>query len=197
MESRPDPLARAVAAAPWCRPLGFARGALPIAPPVEERKLLELYDEFERWLDDGAHARRDARRSAWSRAEHVEHVLAANREILERVRGLLEAPRTARPPGAGPSLAGWLVLVAGRIPRGRGAAPARLCPSGAVEPSMQRAALAAARAQLARTLDSFARAGRSPARAAHALFGDLDAAQWIRYARIHADHHARIARALR
>ncbi|TAJ13329.1 MAG: hypothetical protein EPO68_13215 [Planctomycetota bacterium] len=183
-------------AALWQRPIHFARGMLPIAAAVEERKLLELYAEFERWLESGAHVLCDARRSAWSRAEHVEHVLAANLEICAHVQRLLDAPPGAACARGGPSLAGWIVLVGARIPRGSGESPPRLRPAGAADSTRQRAELARGRAALERTLNVFARAGRSPQRARHFAFGELDAGQWIRYARIHALHHARIAREL-
>jgi hypothetical protein len=145
----------------------------------------------------GEHALCDTRRSAWSRAEHVEHVLAANLEICARVQRLFAPSPDAAPARGGPSLAGWIVLVGAWIPRGRGESPARLRPAGAADPLRQRAEIARGRAALEQTLNEFARAGRSPARQQHAAFGELDASQWLRYARIHALHHARIARSLR
>jgi len=178
------------------RPLGWPRAALPIAPPVEERLLLALYDEFDQWLASGTGEWRSARVSGWSRAEHVRHVLAANAEILAHVEELL-ADGGATTELGGPSCAGWIVLLCGWIPRGRGEAPAGVKPTGPRSAVQVHADLELARAQLGRVLAEFARAGRSRARRRHQAFGALDAAQWVRYARIHALHHARIARELR
>jgi DinB superfamily len=178
------------------RPLGWPRAALPIAPPVEERALLALYDEFDRWLASDTGEWRSARVSGWSRAEHVRHVLAANAQILAHVEELLgDGGADAEP--CGPSCAGWIVLLSGWIPRGRGEAPASVRPSGTWSAAQLCEELQLARAQLGRVLDEFARSGRSQARRRHAAFGALDAGQWVRYARIHALHHARIARELR
>jgi hypothetical protein len=182
---------------PWFQqPLRPLRSAWPVAVAREAKRLLALYDEFEDWLRNGRQAERDARVSGWSRAEHVEHVLAANEQILGRVLRLLGGESLEAFEHAGPSAAGWIVLLSARIPRGRGSAPQSVWPTESPEPAALRRRLDAARALVSAARGAWERAPRHALRYRHLVFGDYDAAQWIRYARIHALHHARIGRLL-
>lgn len=133
--------------------------------------------------------------SSWSVGHHLEHLLLADRGIVEG----LEAAAAGEDPGpeatrAGrPSLTGWIVLLTGFIPRGRGNAPDSTVPAGAdranVVAGLREVTGSASR--LGACLDAIE---RSRVRVPHPVLGEFTPAQWLRFAGIHHDHHEKIIR---
>ncbi len=130
--------------------------------------------------------------SKWSVKDHLEHLSIANAGIVSWI----ERARDGDPKldtGGGPSVAGRIVLLFGVFPRGRGKAPERTLPKGT-----SAAALAAKfreiSVQVGGLESSLARLQASSATRNHFAFGNLNAAQWLRFAVIHASHHQKIIR---
>ena len=150
------------------------------------------------WAEDPeAFGARDDDVSGWSVGLHLEHLLRADRGILDWLAPTIEGeePEARSDPDAGPTLAGHAVLLTGYVPRGAGKAPGRTVPVGIERSEVVagiRGLLTTTR-ELGGALDVIR---RSEARMAHPALGALDAAQWLRFARIHHDHHEKIVRDL-
>ncbi len=129
--------------------------------------------------------------SGWSVADHLEHLLLADRRILSWLE--TAAGGTATTDRGGPSVTGLLVLLTGAIPRGRGQAPDGTRPEG-VPPD----ALADGWSELlerVRTLRARTEELRaSRARSMHPVLGSFGTWQWTRFARVHHGHHGAIIR---
>jgi hypothetical protein len=129
--------------------------------------------------------------STWSPAQHVEHALLGLDHVLDAMARIEAGEDGVEPEGA-PRLAGRAVLLTGRLPRGRAQAPAALVPAAAPA----RAGLRERFLHVRRGLNArAARAGRirrMPGTLPHPFLGHLNAAQWLRFARVHTDHHLAI-----
>ena len=137
--------------------------------------------------DDATLVRRAPDVSAWSVGQQLEHLAKANDTCLQAVRAL--SAQDGAPAGK-PTFAGRMVLRFGRIPRGRGSAPEFTVPGDEPAPDDVRALLAAAE-EAARGVEPPPKGG--PTRT-HPALGEFTAAQWLRFAEIHANHHLRIIR---
>ena len=130
--------------------------------------------------------------SKWSVKDHLEHLSIANGGIvswIERVRGGDSKLDT----GGRPSLAGWVVLLAGAMPRGRGKAPERTRPKGTSAEELA-ARFSEIRERVGGLEGSLAQLQASRATRNHFAFGNLNAAQWLQFAVIHDNHHQKIIR---
>jgi hypothetical protein len=119
--------------------------------------------------------------SGWTPAEHLDHMLKVTKSIVRRLLDL-EAP-----PSSGITATGRLILLLGRIPRGRGKSPERLRGTKVSQVQL-RESLKALEADIQRLED----AHLSPKRGAvvpHPRFGGLTPSQAIRFAVIHNRHH--------
>lgn len=133
--------------------------------------------------------------SEWSVGLHLEHLLLVDRGLvdwLSRVARGEEVPPPEDPEG-GPTAAGHVALLIGRIPRGRGRAPDGTVPEGRAREEVA-GGLAEVVERARRLADGIGAIRRSEARMSHPALGTLDAAQWLRFARVHQDHHGRIVR---
>ena len=123
--------------------------------------------------------------SAWSPAEHVDHLLKVTKSILDRL------PSDEALPG-GISLMGRAVLGLRWIPRGRGRTPERLtgkhCTTEELQARLARVT-AAVNAVDAAVVDA-ARIRNVP----HPRFGGLTPAQALRFVTVHTEHHLKIVR---
>lgn len=143
--------------------------------------------------------------SAWSVGQHLEHLLLSDRRILGWVESVAEAGgsvreaeeaggsvREADEAGA-PSCRGWLVLVTGFIPRGKGQAPEATRPSGMAREAVERGLweMTARAVRLGSSLEAIA---VSSARLRHPVLGAFTGAQWLRFAGVHHAHHEKIVR---
>ncbi len=169
---------------------------LPFSPEKDHRRWLAAMERAaDRAADSSTFAARDPDVSDWSVGMHLEHVLRSDRGIVDWLTtaaagtgNLPDDPARRRP-----SWRGWLVLWTGYIPRGAGRAPGRTVPEG-MEPEAVarglREVLASAR-EMSGELEALA---RSDARLEHPVLGSMDPLQWLRFGRIHHDHHEAIVR---
>ncbi|HYC87995.1 MAG TPA: DinB family protein [Thermoanaerobaculia bacterium] len=123
--------------------------------------------------------------SAWSPAEHVDHLLKVTKSILDRLPSDEAVPR-------GISLLGRAVLGLRWIPRGRGRTPERLtgkqCTPEELRARLTRVTMAAEGVDTA-AVDT-ARIPNVP----HPRFGGLTPAQALRFVTVHTEHHLKIVR---
>ena len=130
--------------------------------------------------------------SNWSVKDHLEHLWAANEGIVTWIERACAGDPDLDSRGS-PNLFGRIVLLAGAFPRGRGKAPDRTLPKGmdadelAEGSRLIRARVEALEGSLPQV--QAARATRN-----HFAFGDLTAAQWLRFTAIHNHHHQKIIR---
>lgn len=127
----------------------------------------------------------ESRHSAWTPSEHIDHLVKVSASIVNRILQP-DAPRCE----TSVSALGRIILVCGRIPRGRGKAPERL--RGA---RVAGAALHAGLTKLEGKLDELSDTHLADSRGAivpHPRFGGLRPAQALRFAAVHNDHHLRI-----
>lgn len=144
--------------------------------------------------DPAAFGATDPDVSAWSVGMHLEHLLRSNRGIVHWLIRVADGEDADRRRGRDrPTLLAWLVLLTGYIPRGRGKAPKVTAPEGLDREEVAEGsrAIAADARELTGDLPAL---GQAEPRMSHPVFGALSAPQWIRFGRIHHDHHGKIIR---
>ncbi|MCG8468503.1 MAG: DinB family protein [Gemmatimonadetes bacterium] len=133
--------------------------------------------------------------SAWSVAEHLEHLLLVDRAIGEWILRTIDEPASdptsGGPAGSGPNETGARILESGTIPRGRGPAPDLALPRGVSADE-----IAAGFVEVGTMVGALR--GRVDAVHAcravrpHHVLGAFTPAEWLRFLHIHHDHHAAI-----
>ena len=133
--------------------------------------------------------------SAWSVGQQLQHLARADHGIGIGLLGLLEDPSKGEP--IGPRLLGRLILLVGRIPRGRGRAPKSTSPEP--EPAVEtlRREVEQARTALLRCGERAEDLLALDRTIPHPYFGGLGTLRWIRFVEIHQEHHLRIVREIR
>lgn len=148
------------------------------------QQLIALSDEAEERLTVRAE-----RVSAWSVAQHLDHLAQANRLCAAAIVSLVESPPSGPEPELTP--AGRAVLQTGTIPRGRGQAPPATKPSAA-SISETRSRLHAAHSALTAIGERLAAVDEAPGRLAHPSLGGFNAYEWLCFIAIHTRHHLEI-----
>lgn len=168
---------------------------MPVSSTLLERfqSASSTFDQMDRLLatSDERLKRRVEAISGWTPAQHLCHVALANGHMLSAVDRIAHQ---AAPAAAGGTLTviGRFVLLTGHIPRGKGKAPANSIPPA--DPGRLEAAemLGKSRLALLRVKGELPRVEEATWRVDHYVFGRLDALQWLKLVKIHADHHFRI-----
>jgi hypothetical protein len=183
----PSPAPSGGAAAGPPLPAGVARSFARLAEQGREMAALAAGD------DAALTARADGV-SKWAVAQQLEHLGLTGTRVLDAIEAILGDPDT--PPRGRPTPGGWMVLLTGRIPRGRVKARPEWAPP---EASPERARQAVA--TLARRTEALA--ARAPEIAAagatrpHPVLGQFDARRWLRFLAIHQEHHLKLVRDIR
>jgi hypothetical protein len=138
-----------------------------------------------RKLIDGPNLFVESKISAWTPAEHLDHLIKVGTAMFNR---LLQSDVKRLTRGISP--VGRIILTLGRIPRGLGKAPERVRGLRATAEEL-RASLEHLDALLATFNTTHLDAARG-AIVPHPRFGGLTPAQTLRFAAIHNDHHLRI-----
>ncbi len=139
--------------------------------------------------NDECLSRRRESVSAWSVAEHLEHLAQVNTLCAAAISRLLDSP--PGDPGAGLKPAGRAVLLTGWIPRGRGVAPPTTVPSAAPLSEI-RSRLRDAHVAVNAIGERLNEVDGARARLSHPLLGGFTAFQWLRFIAIHTRHHLKI-----
>jgi len=159
----------------------------------EVRRLRAFYDAAQARLDDAAGLHTAVPRvSAWSPAEHLHHAALVNTAIFERMRQWLAGDLAGQ--DGSPTLGGHLVLWLGRLPRGRGRSPAAFQPEGTSDLETLEAAFRQSKDTMEAVLPDRGALRQCTGGLPHPALGVLTAPQWLRFARIHAEHHLTIVR---
>jgi len=155
-------------------------------------RALDAYDALRARLGEREHAvAKDV--SGWSVAQHLFHIALATDLALRHVRALVD--NKGRLVSADGELGerAAAVLVSERTRRGVAEAPRMVRPGDDVNPVFLGNEIAGARAAVAtlraRAADVAGASGWIP----HQELGPLQAAHWLRFARLHAQHHLAIA----
>ncbi len=152
----------------------------------------EMYERMSRVLEkpESVLAKRTPV-SGWTVSEQVEHVLLANRwalgSILSMLAGQGDFPTTGRL-----NLLGVALLRAGRIPRGRGEAPATAAPRDGTTAVDLRRYVAKHQDYLRTIKKSQGEVHALRTRFRHPFFGYLRATDGVRFVRVHTNHHLSI-----
>lgn len=130
--------------------------------------------------------------SGWSVGRHLEHLLRSDRQILAWVEGV--AAGASGLGGSGrPGWRGWIVLLTGYIPRGKGRAPEFTRPEGMPREEVE-AGFRDLAVRVRRIGFCLGTVARSRARLPHPSLGAFDASQWLRFAELHHRHHEKVIR---
>jgi len=130
--------------------------------------------------------------SHWSVKDHLEHLSIASGGIVHWIERVRDGDPELGTGGA-PTLVGRIVLLVGRFPRGRGKAPEQTRPKDTA-PEVLAATFRGIRERVQGLYGSLGQVKASSATRNHSIFGDLNAAQWLHFTVIHANHHHRIIR---
>lgn len=140
-------------------------------------------------LDPGRGRIRKAQISGWSVAEHCHHAAIVSGSIATVVRGLLHGRGEEGPP---PEQVALDILASGRIPRGLGQAPEGMVPEEHAEARTVQAVVRKSRGKWEPLLGHTEEIDACPLRFPHHSLGLFTAAEWVRFAATHTDHHLRI-----
>ncbi len=127
--------------------------------------------------------------SAWSVAQHLDHLAQANLLCAATIVSIIESPPTGPEPELTP--AGRAVLQTGTIPRGRGQAPRATVPSAA-SISETRSRLHDAHRALTAIAERLVAVDEARGRLAHPSLGGFNAYDWLCFIAIHTRHHLKI-----
>ena len=180
---------------------------------------MQQTEQAQAWLDGAASlCEKSVRVSDWSPAQHLHHVAVINQRIADQLlkgdhgapgAAVKAQPRNSRicvrfwpgdgdgAPGAAagrPNVAGYLVLLMGRLPRGRGRSPDAFRPPDTVDREALVRRIDGNRRLIDELADQLGTLRQSDWRSRHPVLGYFDASEWLRFARIHTAHHHRIIR---
>jgi hypothetical protein len=155
-------------------------------------RALDAYDALRARLGEREHATAPAI-SGWSVAQHLFHIALASDLALRHVRSLLDGKGRLVTQEGELGARAAAVLVSERTQRGVAQAPRMVTPGAEVNPEFLTNELRGAREGVAALRT---RAGEIPVAQgwiSHQELGTLNAAHWLRFARLHAHHHLAIA----
>jgi len=157
----------------------------------DEYSLLRgFYDAVEALLDAPRHVLFSVHEtiSGWSPAEHLYHILRSNSKSLKaaRLAAIDEGPTVHE---GEPNDVGAKVLREGSFGDLEAEAPPSVRPPNDLDRADLRTAYTRSREQFEALKEYVSMLPESTARLQHPAFGPLRASEWLRFARIHSDHH--------
>lgn len=157
--------------------------------PAEMQALAGQLTRFEALANPQDAARSAPEISGWRVGQHLAHISMATAYCLRNVVELMEDGGRFAVPGGALHEQARAILESGVIPGGATSPKEVEAPE---EPDLAHTinCLAAARASM--TQLSGLPIASTALRIPHPLLGPLDAPEWLRFARIHADHHLAI-----
>ncbi len=135
--------------------------------------------------------------SSWSVGQHLFHLVLAGDLSLRNVKSLVARRGRLIRDFEQRDEEGLAILRRGRIPRGVAPAPRFVTPPPRLDLDVLRDLFA----DVSKALDEIEAdpegLASAPQGIPHQLLGDLDAREWVRFARVHTAHHLAICRDLR
>lgn len=155
--------------------------------------LLRAYGRAERDLerDDRELFERVPRASGWSVAEHRFHLCLASELVVRNLRSLRKGKGGLVKPAGEPIPEALPILERGLLPRGT-EAPRMVTPPEDFDREFLRDLVLTGREGLERLAPDLPVLAQSTCVIPHQTLGDLTAALWLRFGRMHAVHHGRI-----
>ena len=155
----------------------------------------QLYAEMHQVLDlpSESHARIVPMISAWSPLQQIAHVSKANRWALSTVVAIVTGRSDIRETGS-PKPIGRLVLRSGVIPRGIGKSPAAAMPDEGISLDRLTSELGLQLANIDKIDERLDAVKSTRYTFRHPYFGHLNPRQWVRFVRVHTNHHMKIVR---
>ena len=167
--------------------------SVSIDPHDEYRRLLRFYDSSIELLDRPDDELFTARPSvsAWSPAQHLFHTWLSAGRMLKAVQLIHHEMGPVQQDGQ-PSETGRYVLQREQFVRGAGQAPENVHPPAALTREDLQEALDRSRSKLSAVRGLLDVLPTAEGRLAHHRFGALNALEWLRVTRVHAEHHLAI-----
>jgi DinB superfamily len=134
--------------------------------------------------------------SRWSIEQHLYHLALSADLALANVRALLDGTSARIVHQGGPNDVAQRVFAEGGYPRGQSQSPRAVWPPDRPERALLDAELGRVRAGVAELIGRGEAIASAAGRIAHRQLGELSAAEWLRFARLHTAHHLGIARDL-
>ena len=153
---------------------------------------LSAFEHTLDWPDDRLF-QADEAISKWTPAQHVYHLCVANGMMLKGIQLICHGGRRILTEGTMTEI-GRRCIEDGVFPRGRGKAPTPTQPPEAPSRDDLRQALDRSRKRYEALQPMLSAIPEAEGYLPHVFFGDLTAAQWLRVARVHAEHHLMIVR---
>lgn len=163
-------------------------------PETEARAVMrqiERITEILGWEESRLYARVEAV-SGWSPAQQVQHVLLGLVRFASAVQALEVGTSEDILPKPAPKLMARALLLTGWIPRGRAQAPKTVVPDAIPGRAGLLDLLAATRARWTEVAPRAETLRRVRGALPHPMLGPFGASHWVRFARIHTDHHLAI-----
>lgn len=157
---------------------------------AEIEALRRFYDATHDRLDDAALFEAVPSVSTWTPAQHLYHIWRANASMLKAARLLAAGALDGETPDL--SDIGEQILRSGSIPRGVADAPDNVRPPDELDRDALEDAWSRSHAKLDSIADDVDAIATATGGLSHPAWGTLTAAQWVRAARVHSDHHAAI-----
>lgn len=156
----------------------------------EYSMLRGFYDAVEALLDAPQHVLFSvhATISDWSPADHLYHILLANHKSLKAAR-LAALGRPPASPTGTPTPAGEHVLETGSLSDLGAEAPPAVRPPHDLDRDALCTIYTSSREQFEALSEHVPTLAEAEARMPHPALGPLRASEWLRFARIHSDHH--------
>ncbi len=129
--------------------------------------------------------------SAWSIAQHRFHLCLASELVVRNLRALGKGVGGLVKPGGLPIREALPILACGILPRGT-QAPRMVSPPDDFDAEFLREIVVTGREALVAIQPDLEALAESRAVLPHQTLGDLTAALWLRFGRMHAVHHGRI-----
>ena len=127
--------------------------------------------------------------SGWCAGQHAFHmVLACDLSLKNALALVKDTGRLVREPEDRKPEA-QEILRAGSIPRGVAEAPRFVTPPPRLDFPLVRQILGEVRDQRTQIAEDTAALAAAPRAIPHQLLGDLSATEWVRFARVHTNHH--------
>lgn len=160
---------------------------------VEYRALGIFYDEVATLLDepDALVFKRNDAVSGWSTAQQLYHILRANGMMFKGIHLICQGHRIADNEGE-PNKVGWWILENERFIRGKAKAPDNVVPPDEISREDLQNSLARSRKKYDETEAFLSAIPEATGRIPHTFMGFLNAAEWLRLARVHSQHHLAI-----
>ena len=159
----------------------------------EYDQLRAFYDETAALLDQPNEAlfKTDAGVSGWSPGQHLHHIWVANGKSLAAALYIAYGRGDA---DGSPNDVGRAMLEAESMPRNQMQAPDSVHPPDDLDREMLTEALTRSRGKLDDVGDQLDALAAAEGRLPHPRLGALSGPQWLRFVRLHAQHHQAIIR---